>query len=124
MAQCSKCTAIALTIFVFSVIFLSSLAIAFIRPFDFNQACPVYENDFVEVHEPEEYEYETEDDLIATNGMIICILNKSNICLSVCPDVRHAFGNSHLCSNRIETLFYMNHFVNLLAKTRLCQCQA
>ena len=64
MAQCSKCTAIALTIFVFSVIFLSSLAIAFIRPFDFNQACPVYDNDFVEVHEPEEYEYETEDDLI------------------------------------------------------------
>ena len=68
VAQCSKCTAIALTIFVFSVIFLSSLAIAFIRPFDFNQACPVYDNDFVEVHEPEEYEYETEDDLIATNG--------------------------------------------------------
>jgi hypothetical protein len=47
VAQCSKCTAISLTVFVFSVIFLSSLSIAFIRPFDFNDVCPKVVNDFI-----------------------------------------------------------------------------
>ena len=43
VAQCSKCTAISLTVFIFSVIFLSSLSLAFIRPFDFSQECPRFE---------------------------------------------------------------------------------
>ncbi len=69
MAQCSKVTAISLTVFIFSAIFFSSLALAFIRPFDFSHECPAVDVDFVETHETEDYyEYEEEEELVATNG--------------------------------------------------------
>lgn len=68
VAQCSRCTAISLTVFIFSVIFLSSLSLAFIRPFDFTEECPSADDDLVEVQEPDYYEYEEEEDLVATNG--------------------------------------------------------
>ena len=71
VAQCSTATAIALTVFVFSVIFLSSLSLAFIRPFDFSQECAKKElPEFVEVVDEDEYEYYEESmlDMTATNG--------------------------------------------------------
>ena len=70
VAQCSKCTAISLTVFIFSSIFLSSLSLAFIRPFDFNQECPVGQApSFIETQEDSDYyDYEEEDGIIATNG--------------------------------------------------------
>jgi len=71
VAQCSKCTAISLTVFIFSVIFLSSLSLAFIRPFDFSQECPRSSfpaPSFIETQEDEYYDYEEEEEIIATNG--------------------------------------------------------
>ena len=69
VAQCSKCTAISLTVFIFSVIFLSSLSLAFIRPFDFSHECPSLDVEFVETKETDDYyDYDEEEDLIATNG--------------------------------------------------------
>ena len=72
VAQCSKCTAISLTVFVFSVIFLSSLALAFIRPFDFTQECRVKDApQFIEVIDHDDYEYyEQEVDLKTEDGTI------------------------------------------------------
>ena len=69
VAQCSKCTAISLTVFVFSVIFLSSLCLAFIRPFDFKADCPAVFLDFIETQDSEDYyDYEEENELLASNG--------------------------------------------------------
>ena len=70
VAQCSKCTAISLTVFIFSVIFLSSLSLAFIRPFDFSQECPKGGLGPVFIPTEEDYdpEYEEDDEIIATNG--------------------------------------------------------
>eukprot|EP00095_Tigriopus_kingsejongensis_P000725 snap_masked-scaffold338_size202645-processed-gene-1.10 protein:Tk00725 transcript:snap_masked-scaffold338_size202645-processed-gene-1.10-mRNA-1 annotation:"endoplasmic reticulum aminopeptidase 1" len=59
VAQCSKAQAIALTVFVLSALFLTSLAAAFVKPF--NIECPVEEIPEVEVPN-------TEPELIATNG--------------------------------------------------------
>ncbi|XP_059093631.1 endoplasmic reticulum aminopeptidase 1-like isoform X1 [Tigriopus californicus] len=59
VAQCSKAQAIALTVFVFTALFLTSLAAAFVKPF--NIECPVEE--IAEVEVPSD-----EPELVATNG--------------------------------------------------------
>ena len=43
VAQCSRCQAVSLTIFIFTAIFLSSLSLAFIRPF--TTECAIEETD-------------------------------------------------------------------------------
>ena len=57
--------------FIFSVIFLSSLSLAFIRPFDFSQECPKGGLGPVFIPTEEDYDpdYDDDDDeIIATNG--------------------------------------------------------
>ena len=56
--------------FIFSVIFLSSLSLAFIRPFDFSQECPKggLGPVFIPTQEDDYYDYEEEEEIIATNG--------------------------------------------------------
>ena len=89
VAQCSKCTAISLTVFVFSVIFLSSLSLAFIRPFDFSQECVKELPDFVEVVDENDYDYYNEEiDLTgihmkcATMPKIYAIVNQGFLTLN------------------------------------------
>lgn len=66
VAQCSRCTAVTLTVFIFTTIFLTSLAAAFVRPFDFSGECPTYSEfeDHPDIHET----VLDEEDLLATNG--------------------------------------------------------
>ena len=55
--------------FIFSVIFLSSLSLAFIRPFDFSQECPKgLAPVFIPTEEDYDPDYEEEEEIIATNG--------------------------------------------------------